>query len=129
MLALAQRTGTASSIPHMDGAVEQHQPSPATADASAVIALVASAGGLGALTGILGALPANLPAALIVAQHQNPRGDDLLARVLQSRTELVLRPAADGLALQPGVVALPLVGLAMLSLGSCCPPLPGRGSR
>lgn len=93
-----------------------------------VIALVASAGGLDALTGILVRLPADLPASLIVIQHQDPRSDDLLAQVLQPRTDLVIRPAQDGQVLQPGVVHLPRPGSTcwLPPSGGCCSSPPAR---
>ncbi|NBH03318.1 chemotaxis protein CheB, partial [Amycolatopsis sp. SID8362] len=37
-----------------------------------VVALVASTGGLDALSRVLGPLPADLPAAVLVAQHLDP---------------------------------------------------------
>jgi two-component system chemotaxis response regulator CheB len=37
-----------------------------------VVALVTSAGGLNALTQVLGRLPADLPAAILVVQHIDP---------------------------------------------------------
>jgi hypothetical protein len=48
-----------------------------------VIALVTSAGGLDALSGVLRALPKDLPAAVVVAQHLGGQGSvlvDILAR-------------------------------------------------
>ena len=79
-----------------------------------VIALVASGGGVPALTAVLGHLPANLPAALVVILHQAPTTGDLLAQTLQPHTPLVLQPAVDGTPLQAGVVHLPPGGHHLL---------------
>jgi two-component system chemotaxis response regulator CheB len=69
-----------------------------------VVALVTSAGGLGALSAVLGALPADLPAALVVAQHIDPERPSLLAGILTERTRLQVREARDGDRLQVGTV-------------------------
>lgn len=71
-----------------------------------VLALVTSAGGLAALTAVLAGLPADLPAAVLVVQHQDPerRPPDALAALLDGRTPLSVRVARDGDRLEPGVV-------------------------
>lgn len=71
-----------------------------------VLALVTSAGGLAALTAVLAGLPADLPAAVLVVQHQDPerRQPDALAELLDGRTALAVRVARDGDRLEPGVV-------------------------
>jgi two-component system, chemotaxis family, protein-glutamate methylesterase/glutaminase len=70
-----------------------------------VLALVASAGGLEALIQVLAPLPSDLPAAVLVVQHQDPAGPaDRLADILQTRTALVVRAARDGDHLRPGLV-------------------------
>ncbi|GAA3465333.1 chemotaxis protein CheB [Saccharothrix longispora] len=61
-----------------------------------VVALVASAGGLDALTRVLARLPADLPAAVVVAQHVSPDRVSLLAEILAQRTALRVRAAVDG---------------------------------
>ncbi|WP_432574027.1 chemotaxis protein CheB [Kineococcus sp. SYSU DK005] len=104
------------------------------AQAFPVIALVCSAGGLAALVEVLSALPTDLPAALIVIQHQAPGGDDLLAHVLQPRTLLPIAPVHDGLLLRPGVVHVPPAGhhllvtaqrsLLLVPVGPVPPPRP-----
>ena len=55
-----------------------------------VIALVTSAGGLNALSDVLGALPAHLPAAVIVVQHLDPDHTSSLATILDGRTAAIL---------------------------------------
>jgi two-component system, chemotaxis family, protein-glutamate methylesterase/glutaminase len=70
-----------------------------------VLALVASAGGLDALTRVLAPLPDDLSAAVLVVQHQAPtRPADILAEILQARTALAVRATRDGDRLRPGLV-------------------------
>lgn len=70
----------------------------------AVVALVASAGGLDALSEVLGALPASLDAALVVLQHLQAGRTSLLPYILAQRTPLSVREAAHGTALRAGTV-------------------------
>ena len=69
-----------------------------------VIAMAASAGGLGALSHILAALPADLPAAVVVVQHLDPRHRSLMADILSRRTPLQVKQAAEGDRLCAGTV-------------------------
>lgn len=71
---------------------------------SPVVALVTSAGGLHAVTRVLGPLPEHLPAAIIVVQHTDPDFDSSLPAILDDRTALDVRPATDGHLLIPGTV-------------------------
>lgn len=79
---------------------------PVTGDGATfpVVALVTSAGGLGALSAVLGALPADLPAALLVAQHIDPERPSLLTAILAGRTGLAVREARDGDRMRVGEV-------------------------
>jgi two-component system chemotaxis response regulator CheB len=61
-----------------------------------VVALAASAGGLNALSEVLTALPADLPAAIVVVQHLDPNHRSLMAEILSRRTKLPVRQAEDG---------------------------------
>jgi len=70
----------------------------------APIALAASAGGLDALTAVLGTLPADLPAPVIVLEHLQPDHSSYLAEILSRRTALRVKEAEDGDELEPGVV-------------------------
>jgi two-component system chemotaxis response regulator CheB len=67
-----------------------------------IVALAASAGGLNALSRVLGALPADFPAALVVVQHLDPRHRSLMAEILTRRTGLRVSEAREGERLQPG---------------------------
>ncbi|UOZ04892.1 chemotaxis protein CheB [Amycolatopsis sp. WQ 127309] len=69
-----------------------------------VVALVTSAGGLDALTQVLAPLPADLPAAVIVAQHQSPDRASELTEILRRRTALPVRQGRDNDELTPGTV-------------------------
>lgn len=69
-----------------------------------VIALVASSGGLRALSEVLAALPASLNAAVLVLQHLESGRRSLLPAILARRTALRVLPAEDGAALQAGTV-------------------------
>jgi two-component system chemotaxis response regulator CheB len=67
-----------------------------------IVALAASAGGLQALTEVVGHLPADFPAPLVIVQHLDPRHRSLMAEILGRHTSLEVREAAEGDALRPG---------------------------
>jgi two-component system, chemotaxis family, protein-glutamate methylesterase/glutaminase len=69
-----------------------------------VVALVASAGGLPALSAVLSHLPAEFPAAVVVVQHLDPTRPSLLAKILSSRSGLPVSQARHGDRLRPGAV-------------------------
>ncbi|WP_218025218.1 chemotaxis protein CheB [Nocardia jejuensis] len=71
-----------------------------------VVALVTSAGGLDALTQVLAPLPADLGAAVLVAQHMSPEYPSGLAAILDRRTALPVRDAQDGDLLVAGTVLI-----------------------
>ncbi len=64
--------------------------------ARCVIAMAASAGGLQALSVILGGLPADFPAAIAIVMHLSPSHKSLLAEILTSRSLLEVRQAKTG---------------------------------
>jgi two-component system chemotaxis response regulator CheB len=68
-----------------------------------VVALIASAGGIDALCRVLGALPARLPAAVLVLLHQEPARSSGLAAILAGRTALPVEVADNGTSMRPGV--------------------------
>jgi two-component system chemotaxis response regulator CheB len=67
-----------------------------------VVALAASAGGLNALTHVLGALPSGFPAALLLVQHLDRRHRSLLPELLAPRTRLRGKEAEDGEPIENG---------------------------
>ncbi|GAA3591967.1 chemotaxis protein CheB [Nonomuraea rosea] len=71
-----------------------------------VVALIASAGGLDALTRVLATLPANLPAAILVALHQDPRMVSQLTGLLARHTALPVELATDRAFIRPGTVTV-----------------------
>lgn len=69
-----------------------------------VIAMAASAGGLNALSVILGGLPAGFPAAVAIVMHISPDHQSILAEILSRRTHLTVKQAHTGDILCPGSV-------------------------
>lgn len=61
-----------------------------------VIAMAASAGGLHALSVILGGLPAGFPAAVAIVMHLSPDHKSILAELLGRRTHLTVKQAHTG---------------------------------
>lgn len=66
--------------------------------------MAASAGGLGAITAVLSALPADFPLPILIVQHLDPRHRSLMAEILARRTPLTVRLATDGDVIKPGAV-------------------------
>ncbi len=71
-----------------------------------VIALVASAGGLHAVSTILRAVPSNLAAAIVVLLHQDPDHVSTLVDILDGRSTMPVTVAVDGQRLESGVVVV-----------------------
>jgi two-component system chemotaxis response regulator CheB len=69
-----------------------------------IVAVAASAGGLTALTRVLGALPADFPASIVVVQHLDPRHRSLMADILSRHTRIAVKEAVAGEFVRPGVV-------------------------
>jgi two-component system chemotaxis response regulator CheB len=69
-----------------------------------VIAIAASFGGLRALSHLLGSLPADFPAPIVVVQHLAPQFSSALAAILDGRTPLCVDWAEQGARLSPGRV-------------------------
>lgn len=68
-----------------------------------VVALIASAGGIDALSRVLAPLPAELPAAILIALHQDPGRSNQLAAILQRCTKLTVEVAGDRAEMRPGL--------------------------
>jgi chemotaxis response regulator CheB len=75
-------------------------------DAVPLVALGTSTGGPLALAAVLGALPANFPAPVLIAQHIDAEHARGLADWLQGRARIAVRPALGGERPQPGVALL-----------------------
>ena len=72
----------------------------------AVVAIAASAGGLGALTLILSRLPAKFTAPIVAVQHLDPRHRSLMAEIVGRRSVLPIHQAIAGSHVQVGHVYL-----------------------
>jgi len=68
------------------------------------VAVVASAGGIEALTSFVAMLPAGFPAAVLVVLHIPPEGPSVLPRILTRAGKLPARHPADGEPLARGVI-------------------------
>jgi two-component system, chemotaxis family, protein-glutamate methylesterase/glutaminase len=78
---------------------------PRTVDgARDLVAIVGSAGGIAAMERVLQPLPHDLPAAVVIVLHLTPQHPSLLARVLARKTDLDVREAQDGEALDAATV-------------------------
>lgn len=73
-------------------------------DSFPVIAIGTSAGGLKALQTLLGALPADFPAAILIVQHISPSYRSQLASILARYTDLGVKEAEVGDRPLPGKV-------------------------
>jgi two-component system chemotaxis response regulator CheB len=79
-----------------------------------VVALVASAGGVDALSRVLSVLPQDLPASLIVLLHTSPDRESTLPAILRRVCALGVEPARDGDELAPGRVLVAPAGRHLL---------------
>jgi two-component system chemotaxis response regulator CheB len=75
---------------------------------------VASAGGVDALSRVLSALPAELPASVIVLLHVSPDRESALSEILQRISAFGVEPARDGDQLTPGRVVVAPAGQHLL---------------
>jgi len=71
-----------------------------------IVAIAASAGGLSALTAVLGSLPEDFSATVVVVQHLDPRHRSLMPQIIGRRSRLPVLAAADGAELEPGHIYL-----------------------
>jgi two-component system, chemotaxis family, protein-glutamate methylesterase/glutaminase len=69
-----------------------------------LVVVGASAGGVEALRAFVGALPDDLPCAVLVVLHLAPAGPSFLPDILQRETRLAVRSPADGDVLRGGEV-------------------------
>ncbi|MGF7174356.1 CheR family methyltransferase [Azospirillum doebereinerae] len=76
----------------------------------AIVAVGASAGGLKAITALLGAVPVDSRLAFVVIQHRTPDNEGLLIGLLARITPLPVHAAADGLALEANHVYVASAG-------------------
>jgi two-component system, chemotaxis family, protein-glutamate methylesterase/glutaminase len=69
-----------------------------------IVAIAASAGGITALSRVLGGLPAGFPVPVLVVQHLDPRHKTVIAEVLGRRTKMPVRLARDGEQAEAGTI-------------------------
>jgi two-component system chemotaxis response regulator CheB len=79
-----------------------------------IVALVASAGGVDAMSRVLTGLPSDLPASVIALLHMPPDRESLLHEVLHRITTLGVEPAHDGDTLDRGRVLVAPPGRHLL---------------
>ncbi|MYW64659.1 chemotaxis protein CheB [Streptomyces sp. SID8379] len=79
-------------------------PEPEATGPETVIAIAASAGGISALTSLLAGLGADFPVPVLIVQHLDPRHRTVLADILDRRTELAVKLAAQDEPIHPGTV-------------------------
>lgn len=91
----ARRNGPAGSPVELERGTHGHD---------CLMAIGASAGGPAALAKILGALPPDFPAPVVVVQHVDPEFAPALAHWLNSQSSLPVRLARDGDRPRPGAV-------------------------
>lgn len=66
--------------------------------------MAASAGGIAALSEVLGPLPSGFQASILVVQHLDPRHRSLMADILKRRTRLQVVQAREADRIEPGTV-------------------------
>jgi two-component system chemotaxis response regulator CheB len=79
-----------------------------------VIGIAASAGGLAALSTVVGGLRPDLNAAILILQHLSPTYPSQLATILARRTRLEVKEAASQDRLRPGAILTAPPGLHLL---------------
>lgn len=79
-----------------------------------IVVIGSSLGGLRALECVLGGLPGDFPAPVVVAQHRQEGAEELLAGLLNARTALEVREAEDKAALPDGCVRVAPAGYHLL---------------
>ena len=62
---------------------------------SQLIVVGASAGGIGALSGLIPTLPADFPAPIVIAQHLDPDRESHLKEILSRDSKLPVRTVVD----------------------------------
>jgi two-component system, chemotaxis family, protein-glutamate methylesterase/glutaminase len=84
-----------------------NESAPASSAASepyGIVAIAASAGGITALSHVLGGLPAAFPVPVVIVQHLDPRHKTIIAEVLGRRAELPVRLAEEGEQAKAGAI-------------------------
>ncbi len=85
---------------------EQDEPGTVSDRGYAIVLMAASAGGLAAISAVLGALPADFAIPVLVVQHLDPRHVSLMSEILRRRTSLSVEDATAGTRVEAGTVYL-----------------------
>ena len=85
---------------------EQDEPGTVSDRGYAIVLMAASAGGLAAISAVLGALPADFAIPVLVVQHLDPRHVSLMSEILRRRTSLRVEDATAGTRVEAGTVYL-----------------------
>jgi two-component system, chemotaxis family, CheB/CheR fusion protein len=72
--------------------------------ASQIVVVGASAGGIEAISSLVGGLDAGFPAPVVIAQHLDPRRSSHLPEILTGRTSMTVTTVTDSAKLEGGVV-------------------------
>jgi two-component system chemotaxis response regulator CheB len=84
-----------------------NQPGPVQGDPGTpygIVAIAASAGGIIALSRVLGGLPNGFPVPVVVVQHLDPRHKTVIAEVLGRRAKMPVRLAREGEKAEAGTI-------------------------
>lgn len=88
--------------------IEKNPCPPHNSDASVntfrVVAIATSAGGLAALTDVLGRIGPGFPAPILIVQHLDRHHPSLMAGILTRRTKLQVKEAVEGEFVHPGCI-------------------------
>jgi two-component system chemotaxis response regulator CheB len=96
---VAEGSAVPDQIPGGEGAA-----GPVPARGFDIVLLAASAGGLAAISTVLGCLPADFPVPVVIVQHLDPRHGSLMAEILGRRTPLHVEEATGGAKVEAGNV-------------------------
>src|SRR5215213_2320836 len=77
---------------------------PAEQPFTQLIVVGSSAGGIEALSALVAALPVDLAAPIVIAQHISPSRSSSLGEILSRRNSLPVRTVTSAEKLQPGVI-------------------------
>src|SRR5687767_5245442 len=80
------------------------QPPTSRLSADQLVVIGASAGGVDALSVLVKSLPAELPAAVVIGQHLDPRRPSQLARILSRHAVLPVKSVTDTELLVPATI-------------------------
>src|SRR4051794_24600415 len=73
-------------------------------DTLQLVTIGASAGGIDALCALVSGLPADFPAAIVIAQHLDPRSRSHLNEILAARCPLAVKTVVSEDKLEPGTI-------------------------